>query len=304
MLSRDERVILRVMFQNLIHRADGQAFEDIFTVIMNYSCPDFRSIKPWGNIGDRKNDGYIPSAGIFFQVYAPEDIKNSYPEVISKLRTDFDGLQKQWNQPINEFYFVVNDKYKGINADSEQAIRHIVTINNLKKGGFKTAKDLENILFDLEEDQILMVTGNLPDIKSLARLNYSILNEVIVHIMNLPLTMGKPPVIKLPDWDNKIEFNNLSETTKGYLNTAYIQVMRLEEYLLNNSEFLADTLRDKFSEIYQKEKELLSGDELFWKIVMIASPKLEISYQSAVIVIMSKYFETCDIFEEPKGVII
>jgi phage-related protein len=28
---------------------------------MNYAEPDFKQIKPWGNIGDRKNDGYIRS---------------------------------------------------------------------------------------------------------------------------------------------------------------------------------------------------------------------------------------------------
>jgi hypothetical protein len=55
----------------------------------------------------------------------------------------------------------------------------------------------------------------------------------------------------------------------------------------------------RFIEIYSQEKENKSGDELFWAIVNSASPKAEQMYQTSVIVIMSKYFETCDIFEEP-----
>lgn len=299
MLNREEKYILRILFKNKIHEANGQAFEDIFTSIMNYFEPDFKQIKPWGNIGDRKNDGYIPSKGVFFQVFAPEDIRKSYPEVISKLKSDFSGLVKKWNQPIKEFYFIVNDKYKGVNADSEYEMAEIVKNNNLIKGSFKTAKDLENLLFSLEDDQITTISGIIPDPAKIKVLDYSILNEVIDYIMKKPLPKGEEPNIKLPDWEEKVIFNKLTKTTTQYLNNGYIQVNNLEIYLANNSNFLADELRDKMNEIYIEEKKHNSGDDLFWSIVLKASPKNEQSFQSAVIVIMSKYFESCDIFEEP-----
>ncbi len=298
MLTRDEKLILRTLFQNKIYKADGQVFEDLFTSIMSYAEKDFRQIKPWGNIGDRKNDGYIPSKGIFYQVYAPENIQNNYPEVIKKIKTDFNGLKKQW-QTIHEFYFVVNDKYKGVNADSEQAIVKLIKDNGLNKGGFITAKDLENLLFSLNDDQIIMITGSIPDPAKIKVLDYSILNEVIQHIMAIPLQQSEKPTLSLPDWNEKIIFNNLTATTANYLNNGYIQVNSLELYLANNSNFLADELRDKLNEIYLDEKENSSGDELFWKIINKASPRIEQSFQSAAIVILSKYFESCDIFEEP-----
>lgn len=298
MLTREEKSILRILFQNKLYKAKGQAFEDIFTSIMNYAEPDFRPIKPWGNIGDRKNDGYIESKGIFFQVFAPEDIHKSYPSVIKKLVIDFEGLKKQWSN-IKEFYFVVNEKYDGINADSQQAMVQLIKDHNLENGGFKTAKDLENLLFTLEDDQINVIAGFIPDPSKLKTLDYSILNEVISHIMKIPLERGKNPIIDLPDWDEKIKFNNLTPTTAHFLNNGYIQVNNLEIYLSNNSDFLADELRDKMNELYLEEKKNYTGDELFWKIVDKASPKSEQGYQSAVVVIMSKYFESCDIFEEP-----
>jgi len=69
------------------------------------------------------------------------------------LETDFDGLKSHW-KPVNEFYFVVNDKYKGVNADCERAIQEIKEKHNLNNAGFLTAKDMENRLFELNDDQI------------------------------------------------------------------------------------------------------------------------------------------------------
>ena len=293
-----EKTFARQLFQNKILKADGQIFEDIFSAIMNYAETDFQQIKPWGNIGDRKNDGYIKSKGIFYQIYAPEDIRKSYTNVVSKLKKDFDGLKAQWSL-VNEFYFVVNDKYKGVNADCEKIIQEIKISHNLNDAGFLTAKDLENILFELEDDQIYLITGHIPDPANIKQLDFSILNEVIGHIMKLPLNEGDKSKIVLPDWNEKIYLNGLSEFVSRLLNNGFFQVHYLDKYLKNNSDFLADSLRDKMNEVYSQEKENKSGDELFLAIINSASPKAEYMYQTSVIVIMSKYFETCDIFEEP-----
>jgi hypothetical protein len=111
MLTRDEKYISRIFFQHKILEADGTAFEYIFTKIMYYAEPEFQQIKPWGNIGDRKNDGYIKSKGIYDQVFALEDIRLKYPDAVKKLKDDFSGLISQWS-PVNEFYFLVNDNIK------------------------------------------------------------------------------------------------------------------------------------------------------------------------------------------------
>jgi len=297
-MNVQEKTFARQLFQNKILKADGQIFEDIFSAIMYYAEADFQQIKPWGNIGDRKNDGYIKTKGIFYQVYAPEDIRKSYKNVLSKLKEDFYGLKMQWS-PVNGFYFVVNDKYKGVNADCEEIIQEIKISQNLNNAGFLTAKDIENTLFKLDDDQILSITGFIPDPAYIKDLDYSILNEVIGHIMKLPLNKNGKLRIVLPDWNEKIKLNVLSESVSQLLSNGCFQLHSLDEYLKDNSDFLADSLRDKMNEVYLQEKENKSGDELFWSIVNSASPKAEQMYQTSVIVIMSKYFETCDIFEEP-----
>jgi len=298
LMNVQERSVARILFKNKIHEANGQAFEDIFTQTMYYAHGGFQAIKPWGNIGDRKNDGYIKSEGTYYQVYAPEDITKSYVNFVKKIETDFAGLIEQWS-PVNNFYFVVNDKYRGVKADCEQIIQGLKETHKLKDAKILTAKDLENEVFSLEDDQIFRIVGFLPDPSNLKNIDFSILNEVISHIMGLPIDIKKEPNLVVPDFNEKIKFNNLSEFTAEYLNSAFVRVVYLNDYLSNNSDFIADLLRDKLNEVYLQEKEKYNGDELFWNIVNQLSPKKQQAYQVTVIVIMSKYFETCDIFEEP-----
>ncbi|VAW62973.1 putative cytoplasmic protein, partial [hydrothermal vent metagenome] len=272
-MNSQEKALARKLFKLKLHEASGQAFEDIFTDIMNYAEADFQSIKPWGNIGDRKNDGYIRSKNIFFQVFAPEEITRSYPHVVKKLIIDFKGLFNQWS-PIDEFYFVLNDKYKGINADCEQTIQAIKQKYGLKKAGFKTAADLENLLFSLDEDQILSVVGYLPDPAAI-KLDYSVLNEIISHLMGLALPKTQDSPVIYPDWDKKITFNNLGSLEARYLNDGFFQIGSLDEYLDNQSNFFADEVKDKVREIYIECGKRYSGNDLFWEIVNTISTKPE-----------------------------
>ena len=298
LMNAQERGIARTLFQNKIYKANGQAFEDIFTSTMFYAHPGFQAIKPWGKIGDRKNDGYIKSEGSYFQVYAPEDITKSYIEFVKKIERDFSGLIEEWS-PVNNFYFVVNDKYRGVNADCEQIIQELKERHDLIDAKILTAKDLENEVFYLEDDQILSIVGNLPDPFNLKRFDFYVLNEIISYIMELPIDRNGKYSIVLPNLDEKIKFNGLSDTTAEYLYNGLIKVVHVEEYLSNNSNFAADSLRDKLCEVYNEEKEKDTEDNLFWNIVNRLSPKAQQIYQSTVIIIMSKYFESCDIFERP-----
>lgn len=297
-MTPQEKTFARIQFKNKVAYADGQAFEDLFTQIMNYAEPDFLAIKPWGNIGDRKNDGYIKSKAIFYQVFAPEDITNSYPNVVKKLIGDFNGLLTHWN-PVDEFYFVVNDKYNGVNADSEQALQSLLQNHALNAAGFITAKDLENTLFTLEDDQIYSVVGFIPDPANM-QLDFSVLSEVTKHLMSLPLPAMKNSPNVYPDWDEKIDFNGLDTLESRLLDNGSLQVGSLEAFLNNQSNFFADEVKEQIRNAYLECSKNTEGSELFWNVVNMVSPKRENPYQTSSIVLMAKYFETCDIFEEPK----
>ena len=64
--------------------------------------------------------------------------------------------------------------------------------------------------------------------------------------------------------------------------------------------FLSNSLKEKLSDTYETFKGKEAGDSLFLSILNTLTPIQQYAYQCVVIVIMAKYFETCDIFEEPK----
>jgi hypothetical protein len=299
MFNRDDKYIIHTLFKLKIHESSGLEFETLFTKIMYYAEPQFCQVKPWGNIGDRKNDGFVKEKGIYYQVYAPENPKDSYPNIVRKLKTDFNGLIKHW-KGVKEFFFVFNDKYQGLNADCQHEIDDIKTQYNLQKTGFVLPKDLENILMNLSEDQIEMIVGKIPDPANIKVLSFSIIDEIINKIKQFPCVEDNAKLV-VPDWEQKIKFNNLSSSVGSRLTNGSFYLGQLNDYLNNQSRFVADDLRNRLKKMYNsgKQDKNCQGDILFWKIIQDMSPQQTKDYQEAAIVLLSKYFETCDVFEEP-----
>ncbi|HDS1202086.1 TPA: hypothetical protein QD004_001364 [Shewanella algae] len=152
---------MRDKFKLLIHESTGQKYEDLFVKVMGYATPSFQPVKAHGNIGDRGNDGWCANGGIYYQVYAPEDLPSNNESSINKMKADFDKLASYWNKisPVQEYYFVVNDKYKGVSPHIYNAISDLKSKHNLKNAGVMLAMDLENLLFRQAQDVISSVVG-------------------------------------------------------------------------------------------------------------------------------------------------
>lgn len=109
--------------------SDGQAFENFFCNFMAIYKEDFRRVRAFGGQGDRKNDGFLPSRGEYYQCYAPEDIslKRTEAYALNKLNKDFEGLFESWDTkwPIKKFFYVLNDKYKGTPPSVWDEINHL-----------------------------------------------------------------------------------------------------------------------------------------------------------------------------------
>jgi hypothetical protein len=96
-----------LLFENHFIKKKGNEFQDFFCEIMELRYPgDFMRNRPWGNIGDRKNDGYLSSRRMLFQVYAPNEmaVKNA----ARKIREDFAGAKKYWKAYFDTWVFTHN----------------------------------------------------------------------------------------------------------------------------------------------------------------------------------------------------
>lgn len=313
-MDRDEKYLIRIMFKNRIFYSDAQAFEDLFTKIMRYRYPEFRAVKPQGSFGDKKNDGYIIDAGIFYQVYGPEDIAKSIDNAIKKLKEDFQGLVEKWTDKvvIKEFCYVVNDKYKGTQVTVHEKLLELNKVIKELQGEYSITTDLmvanrlEDMLFELNEDQIIDVIGSLPPRTTvLYDVDYNALNEVIEHIMSIP-AKNYLDDFYVPNFQGKIKFNGLSALIKNRLESASINYGDVENYFKYNGEFLRDDLKNRFKSLYDESKIQIDGeqpncsDRRYIFILEKSMPnKSTASIQQAVECLMAYYFESCDIFEAP-----
>lgn len=96
-----QKLNVRRAFKLRIHESNGSAFEDLFCDVMRASNKEFRKVKPQGRIGDRKNDGFIPSAGKYYQVYSPQSPFGNPASPVSKLEEDLNGLIEYWRNEHN-----------------------------------------------------------------------------------------------------------------------------------------------------------------------------------------------------------
>lgn len=296
--------LANIIFENKILKANGSAFEDLFAEVMISSNINFQKIKAWGKTGDRKNDGYIREEATYYQVYAPETPENKHLQAIKKLKRDLKGLLKHWS-PVEKFFFVFNDKLHGIHPDADKEMQALVKQYKLKEGKILTVKNLKNIFCSLDDNSIYSIAQYIPDPQPFSKLDYNVLNEVITYIMQLPYQLRKEQ-IAYPKWDEKIKFNRLSRNFEVYLNAASLHLNQLDLFL-NHHPSQAEQIQKHLVSIYQDivADELfngseVTGDNIFWELIRKCMPSELDCYFGPVIVIIAKYFESCDIFEEPK----
>lgn len=313
-MHSQEKLLARIFFKNKVLQANGQAFEDLFTQIMTHSRLGFQPIKPQGQFGDRKNDGFEKNLGRYFQVFAPEDHTIKESAATLKIKTDFAGLNNYWSSQgvgIKEFYFVLNDKYKGAYATTHATLDELKTqYPSLSVTDTFLCQHLESELFLLADDLISYIVGGTLDPSNIASVDYEILSEVLTFVRDqppLPFIAGK---LIAPIFDEKIIFNGLV-TTRALLESCWYQCGVVEDYFKYESDFAKNELRDKLNSIYITAKVNNAnatanekGDLIFAEVLEnmipintnVANRKL---YKEAAVIIMAAFFESCDIFEEP-----
>lgn len=307
-MNREELHIARIKFKNRILSSNGQAFEDLFIRIMVVSRPGFRPVKPQGRFGDKKNDGFIKDTGTYFQCYSPENLDSKENETIVKLNEAIVELIEFWKSisPVKDFFYVLNDKYQGVYPSIEAELAKIEATYNIKANPF-ISKDIEDEFLHLPDLEIVDILGGfLPDYTKICNIEISSINEVVSFLTTMPYTKPKDYFPEDLNFLHKIKFNRLSDYYASLLTTASHSDFLLKEYFSYNSSFIKEDLKNIFSEIYHEglanidDSNTDKPDLVFDYILEKATPRNHRSIVNAVLVLMAHYFESCDIFEEPK----
>lgn len=310
-IGNAEHYLAKIIFSNHILQYTGQQYEDFFVSVMTKANPNFQPVKAYGNIGDMKNDGFDSTTGTYYQIFAPEDITKDMTirEGVKKLKTDFLGLYNHWNSlcPIKKFIFVVNDKYKGLPAP---IIQMALELNNAPEYAqidisTFTAKDLEKVFMSLDDLDKQDIIGYIPDEIMPPVVEYEALHETVTYLLNAELPTNSMDNLTVPDFDEKIAFNGLSEVVKSRLVVSSYLEGTLMHYF-NDNPGVKEILQKKFNALYEQSKKNIPNtqeshpDCRFYYILEKACSKNTAVIQTSVLALMAYYFSSCDIFEEPQ----
>jgi hypothetical protein len=306
--------LVRLVFKERILTLSGSAFEDFAISLLRLKYPNLQKTKPDGPEGDWATDAICMEDGIFFQIYAPEykDKNSLLTDSKRKLERDFKRLFSKWREAglqVNEWYFVLNEKYQGAYPVLIKKTNEIKIENNLKRTGLILSSKLEDIVLDLYRESPLDVELllNNPvlsiDEDVLTRFNcFEPLYEVCEYIANNDENDGFEFLeneVPLED-EEKIDRNQLYLTIKYYILTALDKVELVNRFFASNSNFISEEIRKKVVKAYKKTaKEISDPNLVFIKLLeeLSGNWKNRRDLNSSLVILVSFYFQLCDIFK-------
>lgn len=188
----------------IFHKLDGLFFQDFFNELMVYDTQGFCPVRQKLDGG---NDGFVPTTGTYYQVYAPESVTSAtINTALSKLIDDFEKLVDKWHYliKIQEYIFVINDKFKGADKKIIERV-HKLGIDHNINAKVLTALNLKNTFYNLSFDK---------QERLIAKYSISKANRSAIRVA-ADLISSKLPIDLWKSIDEEIPFFALDET---YLN--------------------------------------------------------------------------------------
>jgi hypothetical protein len=301
-LDRYQQITYAKDFRIEFLESRGDAFQRLFEKLMGKCYPsDFMACRPWGNAGDWKNDGYLPSRRILFQVYAPNEICAA--KAIEKINEDFAGAIEHWEEFFDEWVFVHNSH------DSRLPPHVIMELAKLKKAHPQIRLGhwgWEELLLEFHKLDLASLEawfGLAPTMADKVNLGYSDLQAVLDHI---DITRRPTSSIDVKDVPRgKIEANLLSPAVASFLKIGMEKAALVQEFFASwrtptYSMQIAATFKARYVEL-RDQTPSLHPDDIFGELESWAGGSINTAprHRVAVLAVLAYLFEKCEIFEEP-----
>jgi hypothetical protein len=290
-----QRAFYGLAFKTAFLDKRGTAFQDWFVKIAGYAYgPDFEEVKAYGPHGDHKCDGLRRSAGMLFQVYAPDRYEDK--KTIEKISTDFLGAVEHWPSVLQAWTFVHNDR-NGLPPTVTQFLTQLganhptITITPWSE------TELRDLVLELELHQLEDLFGFAPSLPVLDNVGFEQLQPVISAIKR---RKPDPDARLTPPSEDKIKHNKLSVDAADLLRMGRRKEARVQDFVdkmvrPDVAEEIAEAVRDR----YRSLKNLgLESDEIFAYLQKFVGVHGEPPRQAATLAVMCYFFERCDIFED------
>jgi len=287
-------------FENLFRAAKGNEFQTFFERLMGLAYKaDFMACRPWGNQGDRKNDGFLKSERRLFQVYAPNEMTAG--EAMAKIAEDFEGAKEHWGEHFDKWVFAHN-AVDGLPPHAQKLILDFEKANPEIKLEPWGLEEFRLVFRKLSANDLVSWLGAAPTEETKATLGFGDLRPVLETLGQQPVPADSP-VCEVPT--GKIEANALSESVATLIKSGMAKAPLVEAFFAQwHDETLGERIAEAFRAEYQRLRGSLTPNEIFAVLQAWAGGKERGSpaHEMAVLTVLTYYFERCDIYEEPREV--
>ena len=277
------------------------AFQTLFEEVMSKAYPgDFMACAPWGNVGDRKNDGYLSSERTLFQVYGPNEMTAS--KAIAKIDEDFNGALPNWGTHYDKWVFVHNGTTLPPHVHQKiMELRKAHPMMTIETWGWEELRlRFERLSIGAKQSMY----GLAPTPQASQHLSADEIQQVLDHIVASGSGAGSDTLVVPP---GKIEHNRLSEDTVRLLMNGLAKANLVGKYFdqLSDPTYadrLANTFKEKYVELRDTDPPS-HPDDIFHAMTMWAGiGNSQSSGQLvAIYTILAYFFEQCEIFEAPRN---
>jgi hypothetical protein len=302
-MDRAQQLSYEKDFRIVFLESKGDGFQRLFEKLMAKAHPnDFMACRPWGNVGDRKNDGYLASARTLFQSYAPNDL--SAAEAIKKINEDFEGAKEHWQKYFDEWTFVHNAPDGRLGPHIIEALAKLAQENPQIKIGHCGWEEMLTKFRQLSLQDLESWFGQSLTMEANVNLGYSDLMAVLTHISITPT----PATSEVKDVSQgKIEANLLSRVVADFLKIG-MQKSPLVMQLFDNwknpvyGEQIASAFKSQYLSL-RDATPALHPDEIFGKLETWAGGVVNTTptHKAAVLAVMAYLFDKCEIFEDAQA---
>lgn len=287
-------------FENLFRAAKGNEFQTLFERLMGLAYKaDFMACRPWGNDGDRKNDGFLKSERCLFQVYAPNEMEAT--KAIAKITEDFEGAKLHWRQHFDKWVFAHNAT-DGLPPHVQTLLLDFEKANTGITLEPWSLEEFRLIFRRLTIDDLIPWLGAAPSDETKASLGFSDLRPVFETLGNRPAP-SDAAVRDVPM--GKIEANALSDSIATLIKGGMSKTPLVEKFFAQwHDETLGERIAEAFRTEYQRLRPLHTPNGVFSELQAWAGGRGRGTpeHEMAVLAVIAYYFERCDIYEAPKEV--
>ncbi len=292
------RAFYELKFRNAFLENRGEAFQDLFSSIMEKRHPnDFIRTRPWGNQGDRKNDGYVRSTRTLFQVYAPNEVEET--KTLAKIDEDFAGALLHWSDHFDTWVFVHNSM-QGLGPGVTKKLLDLDSGNQNVRVRSWSFEELRRVVFELAFPELTSLLGPIPSRTDLLDVQFPEV-EMVLRTLETRSTPQSDEIRPVPP--RKLEANSLSDAVALLLKAGMGSSNKVRDYFSGHHD---PELGDRVAQAFRSEYEALRNsnhtpDDIFARLQLIGNGTILAtpSRQAATLTVLAYLFEECDIFERP-----